>query len=45
MIPHAGATWSQASALAKMDDWMLNCVASARSGVRESEVTASDVFG
>lgn len=41
----SGATWSQASALSKMDDWMLNCVASARSGIRESEVTANDVFG
>ncbi|DBB18370.1 hypothetical protein WJX82_002868 [Trebouxia sp. C0006] len=41
----SGATWSQASALAKVDHCMLNRVASAKSGVCESEVTANDVFG
>ena len=44
-MPHAGATWSQASALTKMDDWMQDYVASVRSGVRECEVTANEVFG
>jgi len=44
-MPHAGSVWSQASALARMDDWTQNCVASGRSGVRESEVIANDVFG
>lgn len=40
-----GSAWSQASALARMDDWTQNCVASARSSVPESEVIANDVFG
>ena len=44
-LSYAGATWSQASALAKVDHCMLNRVASAKSGVCESEVTANDVFG
>ncbi|KAA6418861.1 MAG: hypothetical protein FRX49_11217 [Trebouxia sp. A1-2] len=41
----SGETWSQASALVKMDDLMQDCVASVRSGVCESEVTANQVFG
>ncbi len=45
VMPHAGSAWSQASALARMDDWTQNCVASARSSVPESEVIANDLFG
>lgn len=44
-MPHADSAWSQASALAMVDDWTQDCVASARSGVPESEVIANDVFG
>ncbi|DBA88331.1 hypothetical protein WJX79_008521 [Trebouxia sp. C0005] len=41
----SGETWSQASALVQMENWMQDCVASVRSGAREPELTANQIFG